>query len=92
MPDSPFTRTPTERDLRQDLLLAGVMLVGGVISAGLSTVAGLYGKTQARPGRKMGHLTALADTPAEAVDKVIRARRSLTRAGAAAPAFPTSVS
>jgi 5-(carboxyamino)imidazole ribonucleotide synthase len=51
----------------------------------------LYGKTQARPGRKMGHLTALAATPAEAVDKVIRARRSLTRAGAAAPAFPTSV-
>jgi len=47
MPDTPFTRTPTERDLRQDLLLAGVMLVGGVISAGLSTVAGLYGKTQA---------------------------------------------
>jgi 5-(carboxyamino)imidazole ribonucleotide synthase len=51
----------------------------------------LYGKTQARPGRKMGHLTALADTPAEAVDKVIRARRSLTTSGAAAPAFPTSV-
>lgn len=51
----------------------------------------LYGKTQARPGRKMGHLTALAATPAEAVDKVIRARRSLTRAGATAPAFPTSV-
>lgn len=51
----------------------------------------LYGKAQARPGRKMGHLTALAATPAEAVDKVNRARRSLTRAGAAAPAFPTSV-
>jgi 5-(carboxyamino)imidazole ribonucleotide synthase len=51
----------------------------------------LYGKAQARPGRKMGHLTALAATPAEAVDKVIRARRSLTRAGAKAPAFPTSV-
>ncbi|MFC7787663.1 sensor histidine kinase [Microbacterium sp. MAHUQ-60] len=48
MPESfAFTRTPTPRDGRQDLLLAGVMLVGGIISAGLSTVAGLYGDAQA---------------------------------------------
>ncbi|MDT0158007.1 sensor histidine kinase [Microbacterium sp. ARD32] len=47
MPERTFTRTPTERELRQDLLLAGVMLVGGVISAGLSTVAGVYGDQQA---------------------------------------------
>jgi signal transduction histidine kinase len=47
MPESPFTRAPTERDLRQDLLLAGIMLLGGVISAGLSTIAGVYGKQQA---------------------------------------------
>ncbi|BDZ40205.1 sensor histidine kinase [Microbacterium suwonense] len=47
MPDSTFTRSPTERELRQDLLLAAVMLVGGVLSAGLSTVAGLYGDQQA---------------------------------------------
>ena len=26
----------------------------------------LYGKREARPGRKMGHLTALAETPARA--------------------------
>lgn len=38
----------------------------------------LYGKSDARPGRKMGHLTALAATPEEAVAKV-RAARS--RAG-----------
>ncbi|WP_336644540.1 sensor histidine kinase [Microbacterium sp. USHLN186] len=44
---TPFTRTPTARDRRQDLLLAAVMLVGGVISAGLSTVSGLYGDEQA---------------------------------------------
>lgn len=34
----------------------------------------LYGKMTARPGRKMGHLTALAPTVEEALDKVRRAR------------------
>jgi 5-(carboxyamino)imidazole ribonucleotide synthase len=34
----------------------------------------LYGKGDARPGRKMGHLTAVADTPAEAIKKVLAAR------------------
>jgi 5-(carboxyamino)imidazole ribonucleotide synthase len=34
----------------------------------------LYGKSAARPGRKMGHLTALADTPAEAA-RIVRAAR-----------------
>jgi 5-(carboxyamino)imidazole ribonucleotide synthase len=38
----------------------------------------LYGKTQARPGRKMGHLTALAGTTDEAVRSVLRARQALT--------------
>jgi 5-(carboxyamino)imidazole ribonucleotide synthase len=38
----------------------------------------LYGKTQARAGRKMGHLTALADTTDEAVRSVLRARQALT--------------
>ena len=42
-----FTRTPSPRDLRQDVLLAGVLLVGGIISAGLSSVAQLYGDAQA---------------------------------------------
>ena len=47
MPESAaFTRTPTDRDRRQDLLLAVVMLVGGVISAALSTIAGVYGDEQ----------------------------------------------
>jgi 5-(carboxyamino)imidazole ribonucleotide synthase len=39
----------------------------------------LYGKTQARPGRKMGHLTALADTPADAARIVRAARDALTQ-------------
>jgi len=37
----------------------------------------LYGKAEARPGRKMGHLTALADTPQEAASRVIAARAAL---------------
>jgi 5-(carboxyamino)imidazole ribonucleotide synthase len=37
----------------------------------------LYGKAEARPGRKMGHLTALADTVGEAVDKALAARSVL---------------
>ena len=39
----------------------------------------LYGKQAARPGRKMGHLTALADTPAEAARIALAARDALTR-------------
>jgi 5-(carboxyamino)imidazole ribonucleotide synthase len=39
----------------------------------------LYGKHAARPGRKMGHLTALAATAAEARDRVVAARDALTR-------------
>ena len=40
----------------------------------------LYGKAQARPGRKMGHITAGAETPAEA-EKIVRlARERLTHA------------
>ncbi len=35
----------------------------------------LYGKAQARPGRKMGHLTALAETP-EAASELVRAARA----------------
>jgi 5-(carboxyamino)imidazole ribonucleotide synthase len=34
----------------------------------------LYGKTSARPGRKMGHLTALAETTADARQQVLSAR------------------
>jgi phosphoribosylaminoimidazole carboxylase (NCAIR synthetase) len=37
----------------------------------------LYGKKEARPGRKMGHLTALATTAAEAAIIVRQARKKL---------------
>lgn len=38
----------------------------------------LYGKAQPRPGRKMGHLTALADDPDAAMRQVLAARDSLS--------------
>ncbi|MGW9269714.1 histidine kinase [Microbacterium sp. NPDC055599] len=43
----PFTRTPTERDRRGDLLLAGVLFVGAILSAALSSIAQVYGDEQA---------------------------------------------
>lgn len=39
----------------------------------------LYGKAEARKGRKMGHITAMAETAAEAVNVVLEARRSLVK-------------
>lgn len=38
----------------------------------------LYGKAQARPGRKMGHLTALAVDAGKARERVVAAREALT--------------
>lgn len=38
----------------------------------------LYGKRAARPGRKMGHLSATGATPDEALSRVRRAREALT--------------
>ncbi|HEY4587891.1 MAG TPA: 5-(carboxyamino)imidazole ribonucleotide synthase, partial [Thermoanaerobaculia bacterium] len=37
----------------------------------------LYGKAEARPGRKMGHLTALGATVEEARERVTAARAAL---------------
>jgi 5-(carboxyamino)imidazole ribonucleotide synthase len=39
----------------------------------------LYGKRVARPGRKMGHLSAVGSTPEDAVARVMEAARRLTR-------------
>ncbi len=41
-----------------------------------------YGKATARPGRKMGHLTAVAPTPSEALELVLDARRRLSQSHA----------
>jgi 5-(carboxyamino)imidazole ribonucleotide synthase len=39
----------------------------------------LYGKSEARPGRKMGHLVAMAPTPHLARQRVLAAREALVR-------------
>ena len=39
----------------------------------------LYGKAEARAGRKMGHLTATGATTQEAVARVVQARERLLR-------------
>jgi 5-(carboxyamino)imidazole ribonucleotide synthase len=39
----------------------------------------LYGKAEPRPGRKMGHLTALGDTPEKAASLARQARDALTK-------------
>lgn len=46
----------------------------------------LYGKAEARPGRKMGHLTALAATAEEARARVLAARAALLRRNPSATA------
>jgi len=38
----------------------------------------LYGKTEPRPGRKMGHITALRETPQVAERRVREARQALS--------------
>ena len=42
----------------------------------------LYGKNEPRPGRKMGHITTLADTSADAARTARQAREALTRRSA----------
>ena len=39
----------------------------------------LYGKASARPGRKMGHLSAVGSSGDEALDRVLRARHAMRR-------------
>jgi 5-(carboxyamino)imidazole ribonucleotide synthase len=44
----------------------------------------LYGKSEPRPGRKMGHLTAVAETSQSAMEAVLRARSNLSARSAIA--------
>ncbi|WP_424937029.1 MULTISPECIES: sensor histidine kinase [Bacteria] len=46
-PLAPFTRTPTESDLRGDLWLAMILFGGGILSAALTSIAQIYGDEQA---------------------------------------------
>lgn len=56
----PFRREPTERDRRNDLLLAAVALVSGVISSGLSSLSQLYGDEQQPLWTAMVYVTLMA--------------------------------
>jgi 5-(carboxyamino)imidazole ribonucleotide synthase len=38
----------------------------------------LYGKTEPRPGRKMGHLTCVGDNVADALQRAVDARVALS--------------
>ncbi|MFJ4175572.1 sensor histidine kinase [Microbacterium sp. NPDC089696] len=49
MPAVPFTRTPSVRDRRSDLVLAAIMFVGAILSAALSTISHIYGDATAEP-------------------------------------------
>ena len=52
----------------------GLGSAGAVAALGVPTAAlHLYGKAEARPGRKMGHITALGVSPDEALERALRA-------------------
>lgn len=69
--------------LAPDMDLAAALEVEG-------TRLHLYGKQVARPGRKMGHLSAIGATPEEALARVQRARQTLLpRQNSPTPASPT---
>ena len=59
MPAAPFTRSPSIREQRGDLVLAAVMFVGAVLSAALSTVADMYGDTRAEPWTALVYAVAV---------------------------------
>jgi 5-(carboxyamino)imidazole ribonucleotide synthase len=55
---------------------------GAVEALGVPAAAlHLYGKAEARPGRKMGHVTALGDDADQALERALRAWRALTGEG-----------
>ncbi|WP_314426337.1 sensor histidine kinase [uncultured Microbacterium sp.] len=59
MPAAPFTRVPSAREQRSDLVLAAVMFVGAILSAALSTVADMYGDTRAEPWTALVYAVAV---------------------------------
>ncbi len=59
MSAAPFTRIPSVREQRSDLVLAAVMFVGAVLSAALSTVADIYGDTRAEPWTALVYAVAV---------------------------------
>ena len=63
--------------------LLGDMWIGGELNWPAALAIGeitlhLYGKATARPGRKIGHLTAMASSAEQARRLVLRAREALS--------------
>ena len=54
------------------------------VLASAKTRLHLYGKRSARPGRKMGHVAAIAESPAAAVQNAVAARNALAHAAGVA--------
>ena len=81
--DLPLGSTETLRPAAIANLLGDVWTPGTPdFSAALEVPAvrlHLYGKASARPGRKMGHLSAVGATPDEALERVLRARDAMRR-------------
>lgn len=69
-------RPATMANLLGDLWTSGEPNWSAALSSG-NVKLHLYGKAEPRPGRKMGHLTALAETPQQAAQNVIAAREQL---------------
>lgn len=59
MPAEPFTRAPSVREQRNDLVLATIMFVGAILSAALSTISEIYGETTAPPWTAVVYAAAL---------------------------------
>lgn len=64
-------------NLLGDLWTSGEPNWAGMLAAFPDVRLHLYGKRDARPGRKMGHLTVLADTPSAAAERARAARAAL---------------
>lgn len=55
-----LTRTLTARDRRYDLVLAGMLFVGGIISAALSAISEIYGDEQAPLWQALVYIVVLS--------------------------------
>jgi 5-(carboxyamino)imidazole ribonucleotide synthase len=79
----PLGSTELLRPAAMANLLGGLWVGGAPRWENACAVSGvalhLYGKKEPRPGRKMGHLTALGPSPEEARRRVLEARAALTR-------------
>ena len=84
LPDLDLLRPAAMANLLGDLWPVGGQPDWDILRNQDSLHLHLYGKAQARPGRKMGHLTALARTPHEAIRDAVEARVRL------APGAPLS--